>query len=35
MGKTMHWGEHTDELQLLSDDIIEKRLTTIDAIKQR
>jgi len=35
MGKTMGWGEHTDELQLLSDDIVEKRLTTIDAIQQR
>ena len=35
MGRTMHWGEHTDELQLLSEEIIEKRLTTIDAIQQR
>jgi len=31
----MHWGEHTAELQLLSDDIVEKRLITIDAIQQR
>ncbi len=31
----MGWGEHTDELQLLSDDIYEERLLTIDVIQQR